>query len=39
MSAEKRPGFADIVVELEAMNEEEEKPAALGKTDGKLELL
>uniref|UniRef100_A0A674NJB2 dual-specificity kinase n=1 Tax=Takifugu rubripes TaxID=31033 RepID=A0A674NJB2_TAKRU len=34
MSAEKRPCFADIVVELEAMNEGEEKPAALGKTCG-----
>ncbi|TNM85503.1 hypothetical protein fugu_007774 [Takifugu bimaculatus] len=29
MSAEERPCFADIVVELEAMNEGEEKPAAL----------
>lgn len=32
MSAVRRPSFSDIVVELEAMsNEDEEKPAALGK--------
>lgn len=34
MSAERRPSFSDIVLELEAMSkgEDEEKPAALGKT-------
>lgn len=34
MSAESRPSFSDIVLELEATSEEddEEKPAALGKT-------
>lgn len=34
MSAERRPSFSDIVLELEATSEEddEEKPAALGKT-------
>lgn len=34
MSAEKRPSFSDIVSQLEAMSkeEDEEKPAALGKT-------
>lgn len=36
MSAERRPSFSDISSELEAMSkeedEDEEKPAALGKT-------
>lgn len=34
MSAERRPSFSDIVLELEAINkDDEEKPAALGKAD------